>query len=266
MKIKIKLSNKKTKPLANGKLLTNGQPLVNGQFMDLSVLEKKIGTNFNNKDLLKEALTHRSYLNENFFWKLPHNERLEFLGDAVLELIVTRYLFEKYPQLEEGKLTLLRASLVNSKMLFKASENLSLKDYILLSKGEVQMNNRSFETILANAFEALIGAIYLDQGYEKAQYFVDSFLILYLPEIEEKGLYKDAKSLLQEIIQSEYKITPTYKVLDEMGSDHEKIFKVGVYFDNEIKAEGLGESKQEAELRAAGELLKRLGRNSNNHH
>ncbi len=262
--------------MTKGQPMTNGQPMakgstcggsaVGGQSVNLSVLERKIGINFNNKDLLKEALTHRSYLNENSLWKLPHNERLEFLGDAVLELIITRYLFEKYPQLEEGKLTLLRAALVNSKMLFKVSEKLSLGDYILLSKGEIQMNNRSFETILANVFEALIGAIYLDQGYEKAKYFIERFLILYLPEIEQKGLYKDAKSLLQEIIQSEYKITPTYKVLDETGFDHEKIFKVGVYFDDEMKAEGLGESKQEAELKAAGELLERLGRNSHNHH
>jgi len=227
-----------------------------------AALESKISVKFKNKDLLLEALTHRSYLNENPSWRISHNERLEFLGDAVLELAVTRYLFERYPEGEEGKLTLFRAALVNTKMLFKVAGDLGLQKHLLVSKGEAEASGKAAETILADAFEALVGAIYLDQGYETAFNFIKKILLPYLPEIEKSGLYKDSKSLLQEIVQSDYRVTPTYRVLEEFGPDHEKTFRVGVYFGDELKAKGTGASKQEAEIEAAKESLRLLGYSS----
>ncbi|MEK7555344.1 MAG: ribonuclease III [Patescibacteria group bacterium] len=224
--------------------------------MDLSKLEKITGHQFKNKNLLKEALTHRSYLNENPSWGIPHNERLEFLGDAVLELAVSEELFQKYPDYDEGKLTSIRAALVNYQMLAKVAGDIELGKFILLSRGEAKDNGKAREVILANAFESLLGAVYLDGGYSTVKLFIEKAVIVNLPEVFEKELYRDPKSLLQEIIQEKLKLTPNYQVLDEHGPDHQKIFKVGVFFNDKLAAEGEGASKQEAEVEAAKNALK----------
>lgn len=221
-------------------------------------LEDKLGIKFKNKALLQEALTHRSYLNENPDFPNGQNERLEFLGDAVLELIVTEYLFRGYPQEEEGQLTAIRAALVNYLMLARVARELNLEKFILLSRGEAKDFGRAREVILANALEALIGAIYLDEGYEAASRFIKKFILTHLEEVMEQKLYRDPKSTLQEIIQEKLKITPTYRVLEEKGPDHNREFQVGVFFGEELRATGTGPSKQEAEVQAAEEALKTL--------
>ena len=230
--------------------------------MDLSSLEKKTGHQFKNINLLKEALTHRSYLNENPSWGKDflssHNERLEFLGDAVLELIVTEVLFEDYPNSAEGELTSIRSALVNYQMLADVSREIILSDYILLSRGEAKDTGKARDVILANAFESLIGAIYLDGGYEAAGKFINSFVMKRVAEVMEKELYRDPKSFLQEIIQEKMKITPTYDVISEKGPDHAKVFRVGVYFGDQLITEGEGLSKQEAEVEAAKNALKEI--------
>jgi ribonuclease-3 len=224
------------------------------------VLEKNLGLEFKNRDLLIEAFCHRSYLNEHPDFYLPHNERLEFLGDAVLELIVTEYLYKKYPEKNEGELTNWRAALVNAKILGELARELGFNDFLLLSKGEEKETGKARLYILANTFEALIGAIYLDQGYEVAKNFVEKNLIeRKLPEIIEKGLFKDPKTRFQEEAQERVKITPTYKVLEEWGPDHAKHFVVGVFLGNELIAKGEGSSKQEAEEEAAKNALKIKG-------
>src|SRR3989338_7802885 len=193
--------------------------------MEFSKLEKKIGVVFKNKDLLKEALTHRSYINEKPKWGINHNERLEFLGDAILELIVTENIFKKFPKKEEGELTLYRSALVNSKMLGAIAYEIGLGDAILMSKGEAKesVKNRSKDKLAANAVEAVIGAIYLDSDYEKTKKFVERFVMAHLDEVA-KGGGKDAKSLVQEMAQSEKKVTPIYKVFEESGPAHNRIF------------------------------------------
>ncbi|KKQ22669.1 MAG: Ribonuclease 3 [Candidatus Wolfebacteria bacterium GW2011_GWC1_37_10] len=221
-------------------------------------MEEKLGVVFKNKDLLKESLTHRSYLNENPSWGLNNNERLEFLGDAVLELAVTEMLFEKYPNYSEGDLTSIRSALVNYQMLSDVAKEIELNDYILLSRGEAKDTGKARDVILANAFEAVLGAIYLDAGYETMKKFVDLYVMKRLKEVMEKGLYKDPKSLLQEIVQEKMKLTPNYQVLSEEGPDHAKIFTVGVFFDGKLIAKGEGSSKQEAEVDAAKEALRLL--------
>ena len=209
------------------------------------------GVSFKNPNLLKEALTHRSYPNENSSWPHRNNERLEFLGDAVLELTVTEYLFEHFEKKEEGDLTIYRAALVNTEVLSEAAHEIGLDKKILLSKGEARgFSGRARMTISANALEAVIGAIYLDQGYEVARDFIYKTIVPRISKIEEEG-GKDPKSLVQEYAQSEYKITPTYKLLNEKGPAHERRFRVGLYFDDELKSEGEGRSKQEAETKAA---------------
>jgi len=218
---------------------------------DFSLLQKKLGIQFSKEELLKEALTHRSYINENPSWNLPHNERLEFLGDAVLELIVTDYLFKNYPQYEEGRLTSIRAALVNYQALSKVARSLGIESYLLLSKGEAKDTGKAREVILANAMEALLGAIYLDKGYEVCKNFVTKHILVEVDEIVRKNLDKDAKSLFQEIAQERFKITPVYKVLEEYGPDHHKTFVVGVFLNDNKIAQGTGFSKQEAELDAA---------------
>jgi len=224
---------------------------------DLSKLEQKLGIQFKNKDLLKEAITHRSYLNENPSWNLPHNERLEFLGDAVLELAVTEDLFNQYPQYPEGQLTSLRAALVNYQAIATVARDLNLGNFILLSRGEAKDVGRAREVILANAMEALLGAIYLDNGYQGAKRVIERFVINpNLDKIIEAGLYKDPKSHLQEVVQEKLKLTPTYQILEEWGPDHKKIFRMGVYFGEKLITEGEGYSKQEAEIEAAKNALK----------
>lgn len=226
--------------------------------MNISGLEKKIEVTFKNKDLLLTALTHRSYLNENPTWRLDHNERLEFLGDAVLELVVTEYLYTKYPN-PEGELTNWRAALVNAVMLAQISLQFELNDYMLLSRGEAKDTGRARQYILANAMEAVIGAIYLDQGYDVAAKFISTFVLTELPRIIEKRLYRDAKSLFQEQAQEKVGITPNYVVINEWGPDHARQFKIGVYLGKELIAEGEGASKQEAQQAAAEAGLKAKG-------
>lgn len=221
-------------------------------------LEKTIGYKFKNLDLLKEALTHRSYLNEEPAWKIPNNERLEFLGDAVLELAVTEELYNRFPEYNEGQMTSIRSALVNYQMLFRVAKNVNLEDFILLSRGEGKDTGRAREVILANAFEALIGAIYLDSDYRAAKEFINKSVMANLDEVLEKELYRDPKSLLQEKIQEQLKVTPTYKVLEESGPDHQKVFTVGVYFGDQLMARGAGPSKQEAEVEAARAALEQL--------
>lgn len=227
---------------------------------NLKDLEEKIEVDFKNKDLLLQALTHRSYLNENTQWHLEHNERLEFLGDAVLELVVTEYLYANYPN-PEGELTNWRAALVNSVMLAKIAGKLDLNDYLLLSRGEAKDTGRARQYILANTVEAVIGAIYLDQGYEPSKKFIERFVLPELPDILKGRLYKDAKSLFQEQAQEHVGVTPTYEVLKQWGPDHAKQFEIGVFLDHELVASGEGKSKQEAQQVAAENALKTKGWN-----
>ncbi len=220
----------------------------------IAELENKLGVTFQNKDLLTEAITHRSYINENPTWEIPHNERMEFLGDAVLELITTEYLYNNYPN-QEGELTNWRAALVNANMLSKVGAKFKLDDSILLSHGEARDKGRARQYIMANAMEAVIGAIYLDKGYETTKRFIEKHILIELPEIIEKKLYRDHKSSLQELSQDSIGITPTYEVLDEWGPDHDKHFKIGVYLDKELIGTGEGPSKQEAQQEAAHDAL-----------
>ena len=225
---------------------------------DISELENAIGIKFKNKDLLLEALTHRSYLNENKDWRVNHNERMEFLGDAVLELVVTEFLFKDYPN-PEGEMTNWRAALVNANMLSQITNEFSLDKYVSLSRGEAKDTGRARQYILANAIEALIGAIYLDQGYKKSGEFIEHFVLGKLPQIIEKKLYRDAKSFFQEQAQERVGITPTYEVLEEWGPDHARNFKVGAFLEKEMAGEGEGPSKQEAQQLAAENALKNKG-------
>jgi len=226
---------------------------------NFDLLEKKLNINFKDKDLLITAFCHRSFLNENPEFYLPHNERLEFLGDAVLELVVTEYLYKNYPDKNEGELTNWRAALVNARMLAEIARNLGFNDFLLLSRGEEKETGKARMYILANTFEAFIGALYLDQGYKACKDFIEKHLIVKLPEIIEKGLFKDAKSRFQEEAQERVGITPTYKVLEEFGPDHAKHFIVGVFLKDELVAKGEGSSKQEAELEAAKKALQIKG-------
>ena len=218
---------------------------------DFSEFKNKTGFEFKNTDFLKEALTHRSYLNENPAWTHPHNERLEFLGDAVIELIITEELFKKFPASPEGDLTSLRAALVNANMLSEISAKLDFGDFLLLSRGEAKDRGRARQYILANAFEAVVGAIYLDGGYDKAKKFLDKNLLPELPKIITGKLYQDPKSLFQEKAQEFSAITPHYEVIKEWGPDHDKHFVVGVFLTDDKVAEGEGPSKQTAQEEAA---------------
>src|SRR3989338_5818197 len=219
------------------------------------LFEKKLGLNFNNKNLLTQAYVHRSYLNENPEFGLEQNERLEFLGDAVLELVVTEYLYKEYPQKSEGILTNWRAALVNAKMLTLVAEQLGFNDFLLLSRGETRELGKARQYILANTFEAFIGAMYLDAGYKTSDDFIKKYLLKHLPEIITSGSYKDAKSHFQEQAQDKDGVTPVYKILKEWGPDHKKKFTVGVYLNETQVAEGEGYSKQEAEEQAAKKEL-----------
>lgn len=222
-------------------------------------IEEKIGITFENKDLLVQALVHRSYLNENRDFPLAHNERLEFLGDAILELAVTEFLFENYLN-PEGELTNWRAALVNGTMCARVAREIGLEEFLFLSHGESKDTNvKARDYILANALEALIGALYLDRGWELVEQFVIRFIVTKLPEVLELGLWMDAKSRFQEAAQEITGVTPTYKVLSEEGPDHAKNFVVGVYLDREQIASGVGTSKQEAQTAAAEEALKVKG-------
>lgn len=222
---------------------------------DFSLLEKKLFLQFKNKDLLTQAFVHRSYLNENPGFHLDQNERLEFLGDAVLELVITEHLYKDYPDKAEGELTNWRAALVNARMLTSVAEEIGFNDFLLLSRGETKELGKARQYILANTFEAFIGSIYLDLGYQTAEQFIKKHLLKRLPDIIQKKLYKDAKSQFQEEAQEKIGITPMYKVMKEWGPDHKKRFSVGVFLKEDIVAEGEGDSKQEAEEEAAKQAL-----------
>lgn len=227
---------------------------------DFSSLEKTIGIVFENQDFLKQAVVHRSYLNEHPDFNLGHNERLEFLGDAVLEIIVTEYLFTTYPDTPEGDLTNWRASLVNAKMLATIAGEINLDKYLYLSKGESKDGeSKARMYIHANAIEALIGAIYLDQGIESAKKFITAFVISKLDNILANKLYLDPKSKFQEKAQEMHGTTPHYRVLSETGPDHDKMFEIGLYLGDEMVATGKGGSKQEAQVEAAANGLQKKG-------
>lgn len=218
---------------------------------DLTPLMNRLEVKFTNVDLLRQALVHRSYLNEHREFPLDHNERLEFLGDAVLELVVTEHLYDTYPN-PEGELTTWRASLVNAQMLAIIAEQLGVDEYLYLSRGESkEAKSKARQTILANCIEAIIGAMYLDKDYDTAATFIHREVISKLPHILKYRLYLDPKSRFQEIAQEETGITPVYRVLSESGPDHLKEFVIGVYLGQEKVAEGKGTSKQEAQMRAA---------------
>jgi ribonuclease-3 len=225
---------------------------------DFLAHSEKLGVAFNNLDLLIEALTHRSYLNENRTSSGSHNERLEFLGDAVLELAVTHFLFTKFPNKPEGDLTAYRAALVNTYSLAETAEGLGVNDMLLLSKGEKKDTGRARQIILANAFEAILGAVYLDQGFTAAEGFVAKNLYPKIDYVLKNRTWQDAKSQFQEVAQDKKSVTPTYKTLSETGPDHDKQFTVGVFLADAEVARGDGKSKQEAEQAAAQAALDRI--------
>lgn len=227
--------------------------------MTLDEFQKETKINFHNKRLLEQAFIHRSFINENPRSGLEHNERLEFLGDAVLELVVTEYLYSAYPNHSEGDLTAYRSALVNAVTLGQVADHLGFNDMMKLSKGEAKDVSRARSSILADAYEAFIGALYLDQGYDTAKAFISRTVLVRTEDIIKQGLHKDAKSFVQEKAQETRSVTPVYKVLGEEGPDHDKIFHVGIFFGNEFIAEGEGKSKQEAETAAARMALQSQG-------
>lgn len=226
------------------------------QEKNFSLLENKLGVKFRNINILYQAFVHRSYLNEHHDFALGQNERLEFLGDAVVELVVTEYLYNQYEN-PEGELTNWRAALVNAKMLASVAYEIGMEPYLFLSHGEAKdAGTKARDYIMANAFEAVVGAIYVDQGYDGAKQFIVRYVITKLPYVLENGLYMDAKSRFQESAQELIGVTPTYRVLEESGPDHDKMFKVGIFLEKELIASGVGSSKQEAQTEAAEAALK----------
>jgi ribonuclease-3 len=224
--------------------------------MDFSQFEKTAGVNFQDKRLLKQAFIHRSYINENKDAGLEHNERLEFLGDAVLELVITDNLFKKYPTKAEGELTSYRSALVNATTCAAVATKLGVNDFLILSKGEAKDTGRARQFILANTLEAVIGALYVDQGYDAAKAFIDSHISPLTEDIVAKGSWIDSKSLFQERAQDLLGHTPSYRTVKEAGPDHDKRFTVGVFVGDKMIASGEGKSKQDAEQEAAQKALK----------
>jgi len=222
---------------------------------DINEFSKKIQINFNNPEILKQVFIHRSYINEHRGAGLKHNERLEFLGDAVLELACTEYLFTNFDR-PEGEMTSWRSALVKGESLSEEAKKIGIDDYIRVSRGEAKNVGKARDLILANAFEALIGAIYLDQGYPAAKKFIEDHIIYKLDEILEKQRYIDAKSQLQEITQKKFSVTPTYETLSETGPDHNKKFVVAALIDKKKVGIGEGNSKQRAQIAAAANALR----------
>lgn len=222
---------------------------------DFKLLEASLGVTFKDRGLLTQAFLHRSYLNEHSNVGLQHNERLEFLGDAVLELVVTDSLYKQFPDKSEGELTAFRSSLVNTNSLSDVARELGYEEFLLLSRGEARDTGKARTIILANTFEAFLGALYLDQGIGAATAFVEKQLLPRLSTIIDEGLWRDAKSFVQERAQEATGQTPLYKVIKETGPDHDKHFTTGIYFGTELVAEGSGSSKQEAEQAAARAAL-----------
>lgn len=226
---------------------------------DIKSLEDKIGIQFKDEELLRSAFVHRSYLNENKDFKFPSNEKLEFLGDSVLSLITSIYLFRKYPTLQEGDYTDIKASIVKTESLFEAATKLSLGDYLYLSKGEDDNNGRESTSILADCFEAVLATIFLDQGFDVAYSFVVTFLFIdKLGNIVESKEYLSAKNRLQEYWQEKYKTLPVYKLIVEEGPEHHKSYTIGVYHKGKLLGQGKGWSKKSAEEKAAKDALKSL--------
>ncbi|MFA5886175.1 MAG: ribonuclease III [Patescibacteria group bacterium] len=226
---------------------------------DFLKLQKRLGGKFNDELLLKQALVHRSYLNEHPDFIVGHNERLEFLGDAVLEIVVTEFLYLNFTATPEGDLTNWRASLVNARMLYEIAGELEIEDCLYLSKGEARdKNKKSRQFILANAVEAIIGAMYLDQGIEAAKKFILKNVISKLDDILKNQTYLDPKSYFQEKAQEIKGVTPHYQILDEHGPDHAKIFTVGLYLESDLITTGVGSSKQEAQVDAAARGIKKM--------
>lgn len=224
--------------------------------MDIKILQKHLGVTFKDEELLQTALTHRSYINEHRKSTVENNERLEFLGDAVLELVVTEYLYATFEE-PEGVLTNWRSALVKTESLSAAAKRLGLGDHVRLSRGERKGSKRARLQILANAVEAIIGAIYLDQGYDVAKSFIMEHIVSTLPEILQSGSWQDAKTKLQELVQEREGITPVYKVMTEAGPDHDKVFEVGAYVGKDLRGSGKGSSKQAAQQKAAEDALSR---------
>jgi len=222
--------------------------------INLEQLKKKFAIEIQNSDLFQEALTHRSYLNEHKEYQHPHNERLEFLGDAVLELVVTKYLFDHFDN-PEGELTSFRAALVNGEMLGKIGYDLGIQEFLLMSRGEAKDTGRARNYLVANAVESVIGALYIDQGYDAAKDFIEKQIISHLDEVLAQGLYTDPKSRFQELAQEKTGVTPGYRVLKEWGPDHDRHFIAGVFLGEELVAEGEGISKQDAQREAARQGL-----------
>ena len=227
--------------------------------MNFEKFEKMAGGTFQNKNLLKQAFTHRSYINENRGLMLEHNERLEFLGDAVLELIITDYLYNHLKDSSEGELTSLRSALVNADTCSRVAQTLGVNDFLLLSKGEAKDTGRARQYILANTLEAIIGAIYIDQGYDVAKKFIITHIASLTEEILKGGTWIDAKSLFQENAQERIGLTPIYKTVRESGPDHDKHFVVSVSVGDKLYGEGKGKSKQDAEQEAARAALESKG-------
>lgn len=227
--------------------------------MDFEKFEEKAGVNFKDKNLLKQAFTHRSYINENRGSSLEHNERLEFLGDAVLELVITDYLYNRLKESDEGELTSLRSALVNADTCSRVAQSLDANEFLLLSKGESKDTGRARQYILANTLEAVIGAIYVDQNYEAAKKFILTHFAFLMEEILKGGSWIDSKSLFQEKAQEYIGSTPMYRTVRESGPDHDKHFTVSVSVGNEVYGEGEGKSKQDAEQEAAKNALEKQG-------
>jgi ribonuclease-3 len=224
--------------------------------MDFKKFEETAGIEFKDKSLLKQAFIHRSYINENRSSGLEHNERLEFLGDAVLELVITDFLYKKFSKMDEGELTSIRSALVNADTCATVAQKLGANDFLLLSKGESKDMGRARQYILANTLEAIIGAIYMDQGIDASSKFIFDHITPLTEEIVEKGTWMDAKSSFQEKAQEHESVTPVYKTLHESGPDHDKKFTIGVYLGNDIAGQGDGKSKQDGEQEAARNALK----------
>jgi ribonuclease-3 len=225
---------------------------------NLSELEKKLGISFTDKSVLQRALTHRSYLNENPDYPLSDNERLEFLGDAVLDFLTAKYLYNRFPEMAEGRLTSLRAALVKRETLAHFAVALNLGPYLLLSRGEAESGGRERQAILCATFEALVGAILLDQGLQAAEDFILKCIEPEIRHILDEELYKDAKSTLQELTQGRLQTTPIYRTIAERGPDHAKEFTVEVLIGDEVYGHGIGHNKQIAEQVAAKMALQRL--------
>jgi len=222
-------------------------------------IEKKIGIKFKNKKLLQTAFVHKSYINEHKENELDHNERLEFLGDAVLELVSTEYLYMNHPEQTEGEMTNFRSALVRGKTLASVGRKMGLGEYLFLSHGEENSGGRNKNYILANTLESLIGAIYLDQGFDVVKKFIQKNILVNLDEIMENNLHIDPKSRFQEVAQEKTEITPKYEVITQTGPDHEKKFECGVFLGEEMVATGTGTSKRKAEEDAAKKALIKKG-------